>query len=641
MMNVRRLLSGGGLLLGLLLFLSINVLTNAGLSGWRLDLTQAKLFTLSPGTRNILSELKEPQTLRFYFSEKQFSGVPPILNYGNRVRDILQEYAARSKGQIKLVVTDPEPFSESEDQAVGYGLTQIPVNRTGSIGYFGLVGTNAADDQQVIPLFHPDREQALEYDLTKLVHNLAHPKKRAIGVVSKLPVMGALPIPGQGGASGWAIMDSLKEVFEVKDLGGEITAIDPEIDTLLLIHPKALTDTALYAIDQFVLKGGKAIVFVDPLAEQDAQSPNAANPMAMPPVSSSIPKLFDQWGVRMAEDKIVGDIEAAIRVQNPGGGRGATEIEYLPWLQLAQKNLNRDEFITNQLDNINIGSAGALEPKEGATTTFTPLVFAGAQSMMIERDLILFQRNPAVLLEQFKPGNKQLTLAARIRGKAKTAFPQGRPPVAPGAGGEQAANTPDPDFIAESKNPINVLVVSDTDLLSDRFWVQVQNLLGQRIAIPLADNANFLINAIDNLGGNDDLISLRSRKRATRPFLRVEGLRRDAEAQFRNEQRGLQQKLDDLDARLQELQKQREDGGKNLLLSPEQRKEIEQFRQEQVKTRKDLRAVQRNLDRNIERLGSVLKFLNIALVPLLIGLAAIGVGLLGAARRAPARQTKS
>ncbi len=637
MIKLRRVLSGGGLLLALVLFLAINVLANLGLTGWRLDLTQAKLFTLSPGTRNILGELKDPLSLRFYFSEKQFSGVPPILNYGNRVRDILQEYAARSKGRIKLVVTDPEPFSEAEDQAVGYGLTQIPVNRTGSIGYFGLVGTNAADDQQVIPLLHPDREQALEYDLTKLVHNLAHPKKRVIGVVSKLPIMGALPIPGQGGTSGWAIMDSLREVFEVKDLGSDITVIDPAIDTLLLIHPKALFDSTLYAVDQFVLKGGKAVVFVDPLAEQDAQSPDAANPMAMPTVSSNLTKLFDQWGVRMAEDKIVGDIEAAIRVQNPGGGRGATEIEYLPWMQLGQKNFNRDEFITNQLDTVNVGSAGALEPKEGATTTFTPLLFTGAQAMVFERDLILFQRNPATLLDQFKPGGKQLTLAARVRGKVKTAFPQGRPAPAASPEAQKPPESPDTSFVAESKNPINVLVVSDTDLLSDRFWVQVQNLLGQRIAIPLADNSNFLVNAIDNLGGNDDLISLRSRKRATRPFSRVDELRREAEAQFRNEQRSLQQKLDDLDGRLQELQKKREDGGKDLLLSPEQRKEIDRFRQEQVKTRKDLRAVQRNLDKNIERLGSVLKFLNIALVPLLIGLLAIAVGLFRSAQRRPAR----
>jgi ABC-type uncharacterized transport system involved in gliding motility auxiliary subunit len=618
----RRVLSTSGLLLAAGLFVAANIVANQILTSERLDLTENRLFSLSSGTENILKQLEEPIQLKFYFSAKLLSGAPAFLNYGTRIRDMLEEYIAKSGGKLELSVIDPEPFSEAEDEAVGYGIKQLPVNAAGDMGYLGLVGVNTTDEEEVIPVFQPNKEESLEYELTKLIYTLAHPKKRVIGVISALPVFGAATDGRPGG--GWNIVSLLREVFEVRDLGTEPTEIAQDVDTLLLIHPKNLSDQARYAIDQFVLKGGKAMVFVDPYAEEDTASPDPQNPMVMPQTGSNLPDLMEKWGVKLVADKVAADLDHAIRVAY-AGNRGPQEIEYLPWLRLGSAELNQDDFVTSELNTVNLGSAGILERIEGATTEFRPLISTGKRSMPYDREAVLFVRDPAGLLENFKPGDKELVVAARIRGPAKTAFPNGRPK-------KKDDDPTDPNFVAESKAPINLIVVADTDILADRFWVQFQNFLGMRIPSTIADNADFVINALDNLGGNDDLISLRSRGHYARPFDRVEVIQREAEAQFRDKERALQAKLEETEKKLADLQQQKQ-GGSKLLLSPEQRQEIERFREEQLKTRKELRAVQHDLKRNIERLGTGLKFINISLIPLMIGIAAIGMPLYRAKRR--------
>jgi ABC-type uncharacterized transport system involved in gliding motility auxiliary subunit len=618
----RRVLSTSGLLLAAGLFVAANIVANQILTSERLDLTENRLFSLSSGTENILKQLEEPIQLKFYFSAKLLSGAPAFLNYGTRIRDMLEEYIAKSGGKLELSVIDPEPFSEAEDEAVGYGIKQLPVNAAGDMGYLGLVGVNTTDEEEVIPVFQPNKEESLEYELTKLIYTLAHPKKRVIGVISALPVFGAATDGRPGG--GWNIVSLLREVFEVRDLGTEPTEIAQDVDTLLLIHPKNLSDQARYAIDQFVLKGGKAMVFVDPYAEEDTASPDPQNPMVMPQTGSNLPDLMEKWGVKLVADKVAADLDHAIRVAY-AGNRGPQEIEYLPWLRLGSAELNQDDFVTSELNTVNLGSAGILERIEGATTEFRPLISTGKRSMPYDREAVLFVRDPAGLLENFKPGDKELVVAARIRGPAKTAFPNGQPK-------KKDDDPTDPNFVAESKAPINLIVVADTDILADRFWVQFQNFLGMRIPSTIADNADFVINALDNLGGNDDLISLRSRGHYARPFDRVEAIQREAEAQFRDKERALQAKLEETEKKLADLQQQKQ-GGSKLLLSPEQRQEIERFREEQLKTRKELRAVQHDLKRNIERLGTGLKFINISLIPLMIGIAAIGMPLYRAKRR--------
>ncbi len=634
-----RLLSGGGLVLALVAFLAVNIIGNQTLTSMRLDVTENRLFTLSQGTRNILDSLKEPINLRYYFSNKLLAGYPELQTYGVRVRDLLEEYASRSDGQIKLTVIDPEPFSEAEDQAVAFGIRQLPVSEVGDMAYFGLVGTNSVDQEIAIPFFDPSQEQALEYDLTKLVYNLAHPKKRVVGVVSGLPIFGQ-PDPYGRPAQPWTMVPVLREAFDVRELRADLINIDKDIDTLVVIHPENLSEETQYAIDQFVLKGGKAMVFVDPSAENDSTVPDPANPTVLPEHKSDLPKLLQAWGLKLLEGKVAADADAAIRVSYTGN-RGPQEIEYLPWLHLEEKNLNREDFITSQLKLVNVGSGGVLQRLEGATTTITPLIETGANSGLLDAEAVMIVRDPRGLLESFKPEGKPLMLAARVTGKVKSAFPGGKVaksgpnPAGDPANGEKAEKDTivKPNHVEESAQPVNVIVVADTDMLADSFWIRMQQSMGVRVPVPFADNGNFMVNAIDNLGGNSDLISLRSRGSSSRPFTVVEQIQKDAEAQFRSKERALQEKLQETEKKIAELQQQK-DQSAGTLMSPQQKAEVEKLKAEMLNTRKQLRDVQHDLRKNIEGLGTKLRIVNIGLVPALLGVFAIVFALMRRARRA-------
>lgn len=618
----KRMISGSGLVLAAGLFIALIIVSNATLTSWRLDLTENRLYTLSQGSKNILAAIDEPIQLRYYYSAKLFADIPQFKTYGDRVRDILGEYVAHSRGKLQLTVTDPEPFSEAEDQAVAYGIRQIPVGQTGEMGYFGLVASNTTDDELVIPLFQPSREEALEYELTKIVYQLDNPRKRKLGVMSWLPGFGGSSpgMPADAPAPGLTtIMGLVRDAYEVRNLNVDATRIEPDIDTLLIIHPKDVKRQTLYAIDQFVLRGGKAMVFVDPLAEEDPVEPDPQSPMVLPKRDSNLPELFEKWGIKLVEEKVVVDAGRPMRVQY-AGSRGPQTIEYIPWIALEKDSFNPDDFTTNELSLLHVGNAGALEILEGGTATVTPLLSSSRESMLLERDAVLFQRDPAGLLAIFQSADKPHVIGARITGTVRTLFPEGRLKV-------EGQMEDDPDFAAESKESVNIVVIADTDLLADRFWVQFQNYLGTRVPTPIADNADFIINALDNLGGNDDLISLRSRGSYARPFERVDAIRREAETQFRDKERALQARLQETEQKILALQSSTEQVTGEFLLSPEQRREIDAFRQEQINTRKQLRAVQHDLQKNIEQLGARLKFVNIGLIPILIGLFALAMGL--------------
>lgn len=616
------------LLVALALFVGINIIANETLTSQRLDLTEDKLFTLSQGSRNIVDKIDEKVTLRFYFSARQFADIPQFTTHGKRVRDLLEEYVAASDGKVELLVIEPEPFSEAEDQAVGYGIQQLPISATGEMGYLGLVGTNATDEEEAIPFMSPERADAVEYEITKLVYNLANPTRRVVGLISGLPVQGGPPDMHTGQpVKAWTSIEFLKEFFEVKNLDKDLVKVEPEIDTLLVIHPKDLPRKTLYAIDQFVLGGGKAMVFVDPMAEEDRPVQDPENPMVMPKIDSNLPELFAKWGISMAADQVIGDPLSSVRV-SVNGARGPQEINYLPWLQLMDDRLNREDFVTNELKSVNVGTTGWLVHAKEAKTGFTPLLTTSEEAGALARDAVMLVRDPAGLIENFKSDLPRSVVAARITGDLETAFPEGAP-----LDEKDKRGPGNPDHLAKSKAPVNLIVVADTDLLADRFWVRMDRFLNMEVPNPFANNADFLINAIDNLGGNSDLISLRSRGDYARPFRVVEEIKREAEGAYRDEEQALQAKLKETEEKLQALQSQPEGGGE-AILSPEQRKEIELFRSEQIKTRKQLRAVQHDLQKNIEKLGTELKFINIGAIPLLLSLFAIGAAFMRGRRRA-------
>ena len=613
-MKYKHLISGSGILLAAVLAVALITISNNLFTGVRLDLTENRLFTLSPGSVNIITTLDEPISLDFYVSRKTMADFPQLVNYANRVRDLLEEYAAKSGGKIELSVIEPEPFSEEEDQAVASGLNGVSVNAAGDRAYLGLVGVNSTDDEAIIPFFQASREDALEYDITKLVYNLANPEKRVIGVMSGLPLFGD---PAQGIPDRWAILDVMEEFFEVRNIGQNSDFIDEDVDVLMVVHPKNFTEQALFAIDQYLLRGGHAMLFVDPLAEGDNAEPDPANPYVMPDMSSNLNIMLEGWGLEVGTSEIAADINLAMRVQTQGA-RGPQESNYLPWLRLEADNLDRQDFSTSELNLIHMGTAGVIDLKEDATVEFAPLIKTTADSMRMQRDLIFFQRDPNVMLSNFESGNNPLVLAARISGTVPSAYPDGLL-----VEDEDDETVPVEDIIKEGR--VDVVLVGDTDILADHFWIRMQNFFGVQIPQSIANNGDFVINTLDNLAGNTDLISLRSRGEFSRPFTVVEQIRRDAEAQFREQEQELQTRLEETEQKIAQLQQ--EGGDSALLLTEEQAAEIEKFRLEQIRTRKELRAVQHELQKNIERLGTQLKFINIGLIPLIIALLALIAGI--------------
>ena len=628
----KTLLTGSGLLIAAVLFGAANMMSNAALSGARFDLTEHKLYTLSEGTENILRGIEEPITLRLYLSKKLATGLPGIKSYANRVEEMLEEFEQVSDGGIVLQVIDPEPFSEEEDRAVAYGLQGIPLEGGTKQFYFGMAGTSSTDEQEVIPFFQPEREEFLEYDLAKLVYTLANPKKQVLGLMSGLPMEGGPPMPMMqqpGGGAPWLILDHIRQLVEVKTIEKNASEIPEDVSVLMLVHPKNLSDKTLYAIDQFVLKGGRALVFVDPHSEADRGVATPNNPFGgTGPKNSDLGKLFDAWGIELVKGKVVGDLPLAKKVQIQQEAR-LRVVDYPVWIGLEQAHMNADDIVTAQIPNINLASAGILKKKEGSDTDIIPLLESDEAAMQIEASRLAFMPDVAGMLNSYKPGGEKLLLGARIRGSVKTAFPDGKPLAKKDDvetdQSEAKSDSTSQEHLMESKEPINVIVIADTDLLQDRFWVQVQNFFGQRIGIPNAGNGSFVTNAIDNLGGSNDLISVRSRSGFSRPFTLVKALQQDAEQQFRQKEQALQNRLKATEKKIQDMQSQKQEGN-NLILSPEQQKEIAKFRQELVQVRKELRGVQHELVKNIDGLEAWVKFLNIGFVPLLIGIAGLWIG---------------
>jgi len=633
-MNTKTL-SLAGLIVALALLFAVNILSNSVFTAARVDLTENRLFTLSDGTRNILAGLQEPITLRLYLSERLIRNLPAINSYATRIKSLLDEYARAADGMVEIHIIDPEPFSEEEDRAVGFGLTGVPMEGGQEKLYMGLVGTNSVDDEDIIPFLSTSRESFIEYDITRMVYNLSGPDLPVVGLLSSLPINGLGPQAALRGATAppWAVMEQVEKLFEVQTIEADATEIPEEVDVLLLVHPKQLDNSTLYAIDQFVLGGGRVLLFIDPHSESEQPQPQAL-PMMRASRSSELEGLLGAWGVESDSTMVVGDLQLAAQVRMQRQQQILT-LDYPVWLNVLPEMFDPDDTVTAELGNITFATPGYLQPLENASTTFRSLIETTENAALYEATRFLDPNaDPQELLRNYLPVGNALVLAARIEGPVETAFPDGPPGVESTGDAapedtkkDDSANKQAREHLAQSRDDINVIVVSDTDILADRFWVQVQEFLGNRIAIPSAANGAFVINALDNLVGSNDLISVRNRGSFIRPFKRVNAIRRDAELEFRQKEQELIQRLDETEQRLVELEKSKQGGDASLILSPEQQQELVRFRQEKIAIRTDLRDVRRNLRRDIERLDTRLKFVNIALIPILIGIGGLLAGL--------------
>ena len=605
-----------GLVAVLAVFILFSLLNATFFKSVRFDLTEGQLYTLSNETQKIISELESPVSLKLYFSEKATTELPGLRTYAHRIKELLQEYEGLANGNILLEFVDPIPFSENEDEASSAGLQGIPVGVRGDEIYFGLVGKNNRDGEEVISFFQPDKEPFIEYELTKLIYNLSKSKLPVVGVISGVNINGGFDYRAQQRQPAWVVMQQVEDLFDVRMLADDLDEIDSEVDILLLVHPKELEPQALFAIDQFVMKGGRTLVFIDPFAETD--QPPA--PMATAGRRSDMAFLLATWGLKLQEDNIVGDFANSL-VVNMGGGANPTR--HIALLGLDVTAFNQDDVVMAGLESINMSSVGILEQLDTATTKITPLIMSSEESQPLLSDRLNTLQNPESLMDDFIPTNIRYMLAARVTGMAQSAYPEG---LEVEESVEQDAERSDetPNMMKRLLTPetiknenINVIVVADTDLLTDRLWVQVQQFFGERVVSPWADNSGFLVNALDNLSGNEDLINIRSRGRFSRPFTKVESLRRNAEEEFSAQQEVLQEQLEITETKLLELEQLRGDDD-SAILSKEQELALTQFQAEKIKIRKELRDVQHQLDRDIESLGTELKLINIFLIPVLL-----------------------
>ncbi|MFK7815005.1 MAG: GldG family protein [Gammaproteobacteria bacterium] len=604
-----------GLIVLIVLFLIVNMVSSTLFTNSRIDLTENELYTLTDGTRNIIKKIEEPVTMYLFYSDKASEDVPQLRTYATRVKELLKEYEQLSDGNIVLNIVDPLPFSEEEDQAGSFGLQAIPVGASGENMYFGLAASNAVGDVEVLPFFQPQREQFLEYDVSKLLTTLSNPEKTVVGVITQLPIFGGFDMASTQMTKAWAIVAQMRQLFEVKQLDVTTDLIDADVDVLMVVHPKNITTPTQYAIDQFVMRGGKAIFFVDPHSEVDIPVKQQNSPLEVEGGrTSSLKNLFDAWGIDFDATKVVLDRKYALTV----GGAHQGETRHYGLLAVSKEDIDAEDVVSSELEIISAGVSGFIKKKEGADLKITPIVTSSDDAALIEAVKFRFLPDLNQLSNGFQPTGEKYILSARVEGKLSSAF-SSRPAM---SGAKKVDESKYGEHLLSTENDANLVVVADTDMLSDRMWVQVQEFFGEQIFNSWANNGDMIINAIDNLTGSSDLISIRGRETSTRPFEVVTNLRLAADQKFRSTEEKLQAKLAETEEKLVALQKVRDDSNE-LELSPEQEAEITRFQQDKFKVRKELRQVRHNLDLDIEKLGSKLKFINIGLVPIIISILAL------------------
>ena len=604
------LFSVGGVVAMFLLLVGLYILST--MAAARIDLTEDKVFTLSEGTKAILRKLDTPVTIRLYASQGKDMPVE-LKNYAQRVEDLLREYSKYGGKNITVRKYDPQPDTDAEESAALDGVEGQQIN-FGEKVYLGLA-VSMLDTKQALPFLDPNRERLLEYDLTRAIANVMTTEKAVVGVMTGLPMFGQMNpmmmMQGGGRQEPWIVINELKRDFEVREIQPGATEIDQDIKILLVVHPKTLSDATIYALDQYVMRGGNLMVFVDPMSVVDAQSQPSNNPLqgAMN-AGSSLDKLTKAWGLEYDVSKVVADLTYMTQINRGGRPESAPAV-----LSLTSGSVNTNEVVTSQIDSLLLPFAGVFTgtPVEGLKQTV--LLHTSPQSQLVEKFMAQFSGEQIV--QQFQPSGKEYPLAIRLTGKFKSAFPDGAP---------SSTNQTASAHLKEGTKETSVVVVGDTDLLFDQFVARVQNIFGQRMIFPMNGNLNLVQNMVEQTAGDENLIAVRSRATVNRPFTKVREMQVAAEERYRSKIQDLEKSLQEAQTRLNELQ-QAKQGGERFILSPEQEKEIENFRRKQAEVQKELREVRKDLRREIDSLENNLKWVNIAGMPLVVTLIGIALAL--------------
>jgi ABC-type uncharacterized transport system involved in gliding motility auxiliary subunit len=607
----------------------------AGFAKVRLDLTAEKVYTLSEGSRKILRKIDTPVTIHFYCTRSENDMPVPLKNYAKRVEDLLSEYRQASGGKIEVQKFDPQPDSDAEDLArldgvEGQALGQGPVLNLGEKVYLGLA-VNCLDAKTALPFLDPSREKLLEYDLTRAIAHVVTPQKPNVGVMSGLPVFGQMNpmmmrMGQQGGAEAWVFLTELKRDFSVRQVEMTADKIDDDIQVMVVVYPANITDKTQYALDQFVLRGGKLIAFLDPLSVVDSRNAMGMQNMLQRAASSgaTMDKLLKAWGLEFEINKVISDKNFLTQVSR--GDRGAAPEP--TWLSLTPEAIDRDDVVTSQIDNIILPFAGVFSGSPAPGLKQTVLLKTSANSMLVDKMMAQFGGDTG---KDFSPSNKQHPLAVRLTGKFKTAFPDGKPAGKPEDEEKDKADkdkdkdkAPAEPSLKESAKDGVVVLVGDTDMLYDQFCVRVQNFFGQKLISPFNQNLILLQNLVEQLMGDSNLIGVRSRAVQNRPFTKVNQIQAQAEENYRDKIKKLEQSLSDTQQKLNELQRNK-DAKQQYILSPEQKEEVKRFHQTEAEVKKELKGVRKQLRKDIDALENRLKWVNIAGMPFLVTVAGISL----------------
>jgi ABC-type uncharacterized transport system involved in gliding motility auxiliary subunit len=602
-----------GGLAGLAVFLVLLVAANVivGRTRIRADLTREKLYSLSDGSRAILGKLDRRVTLKLFFSSSS-TDVPPFLkNYAREVEDLLYEYALAANGKIKIEKYDPKPDSEAEEWAQRYGLQGSPVQMFGPPVYFGLVA-DCGGVEGALPTIDPRAEQLLEYNITRLVYRITHPEKPVIGVMSSLPVLGGgmgMMMRQRPEQQAWIAFRNLREDYVIKEIPPTVEEIARDVNALIVVHPKNLSDKALYAIDQFVLRGGKLMALVDPFSVAELES-NPQNQMGISKTSSNMEKLFSAWGVSFDDGKVLADLNAATTIQT-----GDNNVEESPvFLTISTNNLNGKDILTAQVGRMMLPFAGTLSCSTNSGLKITPLITSSSKAGTV--DAVSARFGSAAIRNSLKMSDMKMDVAVRLSGKFRTAFPGGKPKD------PNSTNATTTVEAGLTSGESTVILIADTDIIADRFCVEEMNYFGAKGYRPVNDNLNFFMNAVGQIVGSQDLVGIRCRGTFNRPFDRVVALERKAVQQWQEKESELERRLKDTQQQLAQLENSKDESQK-FILSDEQKKAIDDFRARQMDIKKELKSVRKNLRSDIEKLGVEVKVVNMALMPVLVCIAGI------------------
>ena len=618
--NLEHLLySTGGLVALVAVLIAANFILGA--FNLRADLTEGDVYTLSPGTRQVLGKLEAPVRLRLYYSQGSEAVPVGLKTFAKRVEDLLNEYKSAGRGKVIVEKFNPEPDSDAEDSAQLDGI-EGQLTNAGEKFYLGL-SISFLDQKAAIPVLAPDRERLLEYDITRGIAQVGETKKPVVGVMSALPVMGRSldPIRKQQPSEPWVLVQELKKIFDVREVRLDAPKIDDAIKVLLVIHPRNLSEDTEYAIDQFVLRGGKLVAFVDPYAYFD-QQPDLQNPFGGAQAGQSMfYNLFKAWGVDVDMGKVIADLSFA-------SGAGPRLLPTL--LSLTTQALNMDDVVTSQIGTLLIPFGGAFKNKLADGLKETVLVHTSKNAMPV--DLIIATLSGEPSTRGFQPTNEEMPLAIRLTGKFHTAFPEGRPkPYAPPRadkkkGDEKKAEEKAEPQLKQTAEENSVVLVADVDLLSDGAAVEIQEVFGQRVAVPRNGNLALALGMVEQLSGDSALINLRSRASFSKPLTVVREMEARAQQQYLGKIKELEDNLNKTQENLQALQRGKS-GTASSILTAEQQAELDNFRQRAVETRRDLKELRKNLRVETDALEFWTKVLNIGLVPLLVALAGLALAL--------------